>query len=119
MRAVSSSLAATDRAHHFDFINSAENYRRQFVEDLNVAEMKKQKPGDSPDQRRQFWAQVTEFLPDLRRTLLQKSIEQVRHSRLSLRESVLVALLSRSERRLCATSKLARSCLYWYLRNGN
>jgi len=64
MRAVSSSLAATDRAHHFDFINSAENYRRQFVEDLNVAEMKKQKPGDSPDQRRQFWAQVTEFLPD-------------------------------------------------------
>ena len=64
MRAVSSCLAATDRTHHFDFINSAENYRRQFVEDLNVAEMKKQKPGDSPDQRRQFWDQVAEFLPN-------------------------------------------------------
>lgn len=63
MRAVSSSLSATDRRHHFDFVSDAENYRRQFVEDLNVAEMKKQKPGDSPEQRREFWAQVSEFLP--------------------------------------------------------
>jgi ABC-2 type transport system permease protein len=63
MRAVSSSLAATDRTHHFDFINSAENHRRQFVRELNVAEMKKQELGDSPEIQREFWAQITEFLP--------------------------------------------------------
>ncbi len=63
MRAVSSSLAATDRTHHFDFINNAENHRRQFVRELNVAEMKKQELGDSSEAQRQFWAQITEFLP--------------------------------------------------------
>ena len=63
MRAVSTSLAATDRSHHFDFVNAAETHRRQFVKDLNVAEMKKLKPGSSPAERRQFWGQVSEFLP--------------------------------------------------------
>ncbi len=63
MRAVSASLSATDRTHHFDFVNSAENYRRQFVKDLNVSEMNKQKLGSSPEERRSFWAQVKEFQP--------------------------------------------------------
>lgn len=64
MRAVSASSSATDRTHHFDFMNSAEEYRRQFVEHLNRSEMKKQSPGTSPEERRQFWAQVPEFLPE-------------------------------------------------------
>lgn len=64
MRAVSASLSATDRTHHFDFVNSAENYRRQFVKDLNLAEMNKQKLGNSPEDRRVFWEQVTEFQPN-------------------------------------------------------
>ncbi len=65
MRAISTSLSATDRTHHFDFVNAAEDHRRRFVEDLNLAEMKKQKPGNSPEERRQFWARVPEFLPDI------------------------------------------------------
>lgn len=64
MRIVSTSLSATGRNHHFDFENAAETHRRQFVEHLNLAEMKKQKPGSSPEERRQFWARVPEFLPD-------------------------------------------------------
>ena len=64
MRAVSASLSATDRTHHFDFVNSAENYRRRFVKDLNLAEMNKQKLGSSPEDRRVFWEQVTEFQPN-------------------------------------------------------
>jgi len=63
MRTVSTSLAATNRTHHFDFLNDAEHYRRQYVKDLNTLEMKRSKPGSSPEQRRQFWALVTEFQP--------------------------------------------------------
>jgi ABC-2 type transport system permease protein len=77
IRAISASLAATDRAHHFDFVNDAENYRRQYVKELNTSEMKRKKPGSTPEARREFWAQVSEFQPrfvssglDLRRCSL-------------------------------------------------
>jgi len=63
MRAVSSSLSATDRKHHFDFVNAAEKHRRQFVNELNLAERNKQEIGSSPEQRRQFWAGVAEYIP--------------------------------------------------------
>jgi ABC-2 type transport system permease protein len=62
MRAVSTSLTATNRRHHFDFLEAAEKYRRQFVKELNVAEMKKQKPGTTTVQRREFWARIPDFL---------------------------------------------------------
>ncbi|MEM7454519.1 MAG: DUF3526 domain-containing protein [Planctomycetota bacterium] len=64
MRAVSSSFSATDRVHHLDFVESAEDYRRQFVEALNVAEMEKRKPGDTPEERRRFWDRIPGFIPD-------------------------------------------------------
>lgn len=64
MRTVSSSLSATDRTHHLDFVNAAEGYRRQFVNDLNLAEMNHQGPGSSPEDRRLFWSRVSEFHPD-------------------------------------------------------
>ena len=63
IRAISSSMAATDRTHHFDFLDDAENYRRKYVKELNTLEMKRKKPGSIPEQRRQFWAQVSEFQP--------------------------------------------------------
>ena len=63
IRTVSTSLAATDRTHHFDFVSDAENYRREYVKDLNTAEMKKEKPGSSPEQQREFWARTAEFQP--------------------------------------------------------
>ena len=63
LRAVSTSLSATDRTHHFDFEYAAENYRRRFVEELNLAEMNKRKPGSSPEEQRLFWSRIPEFLP--------------------------------------------------------
>ena len=76
IRAVSTSLSATDRTHHFDFVNDAEDYRRQYVKELNTSEMKRKKPGSTADERRKFWAQVSEFQPsfvpsslDLRRCI--------------------------------------------------
>ena len=76
IRAVSTSFAATDRKHHFDFLKNAENYRRQYVKELNTSEMKRNKPGSTPEARREFWAQVSEFQPrfvasaaDLRRCM--------------------------------------------------
>ena len=79
MRAISTSLSATDRAHHFDFVNDAESHRRRFVEELNLAEMKKQEPGNSPKARRQFWAEVTEFVPNF-----VSAIEDVKRSMTAL-----------------------------------
>ena len=77
MRSSSASLSATSRLHHFDFLMAAENYRRQFVEEMNLAEMSKQKPGTSPGERRQFWSRVPAFAPrtvtiweDLKRSMV-------------------------------------------------
>jgi ABC-2 type transport system permease protein len=70
IRAVSTSLAATDRTHHFDFVSDAENYRRQYVKDLNTSEMQKKSPGDSPESRRAFWDQVSAFQPRFASSLL-------------------------------------------------
>lgn len=64
IRAVSSSLSATDRSHHIDFLNTAEQHRRQFVNELNTAEMKRTSPGNSAEERREFWAQVSAFQPN-------------------------------------------------------
>ena len=55
--------AATDRKHHFDFLKNAENYRRQYVKELNTSEMERKKLGSTPEARREFWAQVSEFQP--------------------------------------------------------
>lgn len=63
VRNVSASFSATDRAHHGDFLAEAESYRRQFVQEMNLAEMRKQKPGKSSSERREFWARVPDFSP--------------------------------------------------------
>ena len=63
MRAVSTSFTATHRNHHFDFMSDAENYRRQYVKELNTAEMNGEEPGNLPEEQRQFWSKVTEYQP--------------------------------------------------------
>lgn len=79
MRAISTSLSATDRGHHIDFVNAAENYRRQFVKELNLAEMQNQTPGNSAEERRDFWAQISAFLPNF-----VSSLEAVKRSKIAV-----------------------------------
>lgn len=102
MRAVSTSLSATDRTHHFDFVNAAENYRRRFVEDLNRAEMKKQNPGSSPEERRQFWARVPEFHP-----YFIPAIEDVKRSMIAL-ICIIVWAVAMGVAALYATPQISR-----------
>lgn len=61
LRAVSSTLAGTDRYHHDDFLNSAESYRRQLVKTMNTAEINDERPGETPELAREFWAKVPEY----------------------------------------------------------
>ena len=61
IRAVSSSLAGTDRHHHAAFIESTEKYRRLLVETMNTAEMKGERPDLTTESANSFWSKVPEF----------------------------------------------------------
>jgi len=63
VRAISTALAGTDRHHHDAFLASVEQYRRQLVQSMNIAELNGRRPGTTEASRRKFWSEVPEFHP--------------------------------------------------------
>ena len=61
VRAISMAFAGTDRRHHEDFLDAAEEYRRALVRTMNLADMQKLQPGESRQEKRAFWGQVPPF----------------------------------------------------------
>ncbi|HWL08281.1 MAG TPA: DUF3526 domain-containing protein [Planctomicrobium sp.] len=61
IRAVSMAFSGTDRRHHEAFLGAAEEYRRNLVRTMNLADMQNRQPGNSPEEKRAFWGQVPPF----------------------------------------------------------
>lgn len=61
VRSASMAFAGTDRQHHDAFLGAVEDYRRNFVRTMNLADTRNQQPGSSSEERRAFWGQVPPF----------------------------------------------------------
>jgi len=61
VRAVSMAFAGTDRRHHEAFLIAAEEYRRDLVRTMNLADTQNRQPGSSSEEKRAFWGQVPPF----------------------------------------------------------
>ncbi len=65
MRSLSMGLAGTDVAHHRDFVNAAESYRRQIQRVLNRDIEVNSRDGQNYEAGASLWAQVPEFIYSL------------------------------------------------------
>jgi len=61
IRAVSMAFSGTDRRHHEAFLGAAEEYRRDLVQTMNLADTENRQPGSSAEEKREFWGQVPPF----------------------------------------------------------
>ncbi|WP_166825843.1 DUF3526 domain-containing protein [Thalassoroseus pseudoceratinae] len=61
IRSVSMAFSGTDREHHEAFVYAGERYRRNLVRTMNLADTENRQPGETSEDRRQFWGQVPPF----------------------------------------------------------